>query len=642
MFKRIIILIQFVVFITIGCGKPSLDLGSPDGNLTVNFYLDDGEPGYLVSLNNEVVIDSSALGLVFDEIDLSKEMELVETSSISLYKDEYSLLHGKQKNIVYEANEQTFYLEHLDDTKLSITFRVSNDGVAFQYRIEGQDDTIHHISEEKTSFNFSDESRAWLQPLAKVKTGYARTNPSYEEDYSIDIPVGTPSRDEAGWVYPALFKTGNTWVLISETGMDGSYAGSHLDQFSPDGEYKVAFPQEGESVPGEALYPESNLPWSSPWRIMAIGDLKTIAESNLGTDLAESSKLMDTSWIKPGRAAWSWAKLKDESVNYDTQKEFIDYASDMGWEYTLVDVNWDQNIGYDGIKELADYAKTKNVGLILWYNSSGDWNDTEYTPKSALLTHEARTTEFAKISELGVKGVKVDFFAGDGQSMMQYYLDIFKDAGDHHLLVNTHGTTLPRGWHRTWPNLVTMESVKGFEYVTFFQGNADLQAKKSAMLPFTRNVFSPMDFTPMSPTDIPGIDRKTTAAFEIASPVIFTSGITHFAETPEGIAQLPDYVKEFIKQIPVSWDESMFIAGEPGKLAVFARRYGNKWFVAGINGEEIAKEFDIDLSFIPKKLTGTMIYDGDTKNGFNHYEIKEDRKLTITMKPNGGFVILFE
>ena len=637
------LIVFLIVIIGVGCSKEPTKLTSPTGELEVQVSINSGSPEYIVFRNGGVVLENSSLGLVLDGIDLSEEMEFTNVSRISTYTDEYEMLHGKQKLISYVANQQSFTFTHSSGQELTVVFRLSDDGVAFQYFMPGNDSEIHHISEEKTSFNFSETTKAWLQPLAKVKTGYARTNPSYEEDYSINIPVGTPSRDEAGWIYPALFRTGNTWVLISEAGMNGDYAGSHLGQYSPEGEYTIAFPQEGESVPGEALNPESNLPWSSPWRILAIGDLKTIAESSLGTDLAVPSKLEDTSWIKPGRAAWSWAKLKDESVNYDTQKEFIDYAADMGWEYTLVDVNWDQNIGYDGIKELADYAKTKNVGLILWYNSSGDWNDTEYTPKSALLTHEARVKEFSKISELGVKGVKVDFFAGDGQSMMQYYLDIFKDAADNHLLVNTHGTTLPRGWHRTWPNLVTMESVKGFEYVTFFQGNADLQAKKSTMLPFTRNVFSPMDFTPMSPTPIPGIDRVTTPVFEIASPVIFTSGVTHYAETPQGMAQLPEYVVEFIKQIPVDWDESRFIMGEPGKLAVFARRKGTQWFVAGLNGEEKAKEIEINLSFLPDGLNGSLIFDEDLEGTFGRQTINETpNNLTVALQPNGGFVLLLD
>jgi hypothetical protein len=545
--------------------------------------------------------------------------------------------------IDYQANERVFTLSHQDGSEYEVIFRVSNDGVAFRYHIPGEGGELSYIHEEFTTFNLPDDARAWLQPLANVNTGWSETNPSYEEDYYIDVEMGTVARDSAGWAFPALFKTGANWLILSETGLDGTYPGTRLNQFSPNGNFRIDFPQQGEQYPGRALYPESELPWKTPWRIIAIGDLETVTESTLGSDLADPQAVADTDWIRPGRAAWSWAKLKDESVNYDVQKQFIDYAAEMGWEYILVDVNWDQTIGYDRMQELVDYASGKEVGLLLWYNSSGDWNTTEYTPKSKLLTHEDRVAEFSRIHEMGIKGIKVDFFGGDGQSMVQYYLDLFKDAADYELLVNTHGTTLPRGWHRTWPNLMTMESVKGFEFITFDQRNTDQEPEHSTILPFTRNVFSPMDFTPMSPTEIPGRDRVTTPVFEIALPVLFTSGIQHYAETADGMKEIPVFVQDFIKEIPVVWDEMEFIDGYPGKEVIIARRAGDEWFVAGVNGEGSSKEIELDLSFIPEGLTGTMIYDGSEAEPFAQKLVSGDeRAITLEMKPNGGFVILFK
>ncbi len=636
-FLTLLILIQIV-----SCAPDSSEIKSPDNSITVDFYVEKGEPGYRILKNNQVVLDSSELGMLFDGADLSKNLELVSSSSISSHSDVYEMLHGKQKMITYEANEKSFSLVHGSGVEFDVVFRVSDDGVGFRYEIKGEGNELHYIDEEFTSFNFPDNSKAWLQHMANAKTGFAQTNPSYEEDYQLGINVGTAAPDTAGWVYPALFEVGRTWVLITETGLDGTYPGTKLAQFSEGGNYKIDFPQWGEQYPGRALDPQSTLPWKTPWRIITIGDLETITESTLGTDLADPEVETNTEWINPGRAAWSWAKLKDESVNYDTQKEFIDYASEMGWEYVLVDVNWDQNIGYERIKELVDYARPKGVGLILWYNSSGDWNETEYTPKSALVTREKRRAEFSKIQEIGIKGVKVDFFAGDGQSMIQYYLDIFQDAADHQLLVNTHGSTIPRGWHRTWPNLMTMESVKGFEFVTFFQPNADREAVHSAMLPFTRNVFDPMDFTPMSPTAIPNIERKTTPAFQIAQPVIFTSGIQHFAETPEGMDQIPDFVQDFVKEIPVIWDEMEFVDGYPSEYVIFARRQDYRWFVAGINAKQESMSLSLDLSFIPDELKGTMITDGEGESMFTEESVSVSKAVSITMKPTGGFVMLFE
>jgi hypothetical protein len=324
--------------------------------------------------------------------------------------------------------------------------------------------------------------------------------------------------------------------------------------------------------------------------------------------------------------------------------EFIDYAADMGWEYTLIDVNWDQTIGYERIEELLDYADEKGVGIWLWYNSSGDWNSSPYTPKSALLTTADRISEFSRLQEIGVRGIKVDFFPGDGQSALQYYIDIFTDAHDHQLMVNTHGSTIPRGWHRTYPNLMTMEAVRGFEFKTFEQINQNEAPSHATVLPFTRNVFDPMDYTPMSLDEIPGIDRVTTSAQELAHPIIFVSGVQHFAETAEGMATVPEYVKEIVKRIPAAWDETQFIDGYPGEFVIIARRSGDTWFVAGINGEDTKKRVEFQLSFLESPINGHLIKDGDEPFSFSREELSSSPNdtHTIDMKPNGGFVMVVE
>lgn len=301
---------------------------------------------------------------------------------------------------------------------------------------------------------------------------------------------------------------------------------------------------------------------------------------------------------------WSWALLKDDSIVYDVQKRFIDYAADMQWQYCLIDVNWDTKIGYNKMQELINYAREKKVGIWLWYNSAGSWNTTPYHPRNKLLTHEDRVQEFSRLQEMGVAGVKIDFFGGDGQSMLQYYIDILNDAAAHRLMVNFHGATLPRGWQRTWPNLMTAEAVKGFEYITFDQKNADEEPTHCAVLPFTRDAFDPMDFTPMSLYKIPRINRVTTAAFELALSVLFLSGVQHFAEIPEGMRHMPDYIKDFLRQLPVKWDDVQFIDGYPGEFVVLARRAGNKWYVAGINGSGNPKSVMVNLGqFKGKKAT---------------------------------------
>jgi hypothetical protein len=334
-------------------------------------------------------------------------------------------------------------------------------------------------------------------------------------------------------------------------------------------------------------------------------------------------------------ASWSWILLKDDSVNYETTLKFIDYASKMNWPYCLIDADWNKRIGNEKMKELATYAKGKKVKLIVWYNSSGAWNSTKYEPKSKLLNHTDRDKEFTKLNEMGIAGIKVDFFGGDGQSMIAYYLELLKDAAAHQLLINFHGATIPRGWQRTYPNLLTTEAIKGEEFITFSQEAADLQPSHCTMIPFARNVFDPMDFTPMVLDSIPNIKRKTTPAFELALPVLFLSGIQHIAETPNGMAKMPTYVVDYLKDIPTNWDDSKFIEGFPGKYIVMARKKDNVWFIVGTNGENTTKEIEIDLSFVTNK-SGYIILENE--KGFEQQIISKTKKIKVTMKPYGGFV----
>lgn len=327
------------------------------------------------------------------------------------------------------------------------------------------------------------------------------------------------------------------------------------------------------------------------------------------------------------------------------QKHFVDYAAEMKWRYCLVDAQWDQQIGYEKMKELVAYARGKNVAMLLWYNSNGDWNDAPQTPRHKLLTHASRMEEFARLKAMGVAGLKIDFFGGDGQSMIAYYLDILGDATQFGFAINFHGCTLPRGWQRTYPQLMTMEAIKGMEFITFEQKNADEAPAHMAMLPFTRNVFDPMDFTPMVLDRINNrIQRRTSNAFELALSVVFTSGIQHYAEIPEGMAKMPDYVREFLKNVPEVWDDVRFIDGFPGKYAVLARKGDGKWFVAGINAEAESKTLTLDLGRLAGCGTqGTLIGDGvGAEHLFfkNDVELGADRKqLRVTIPANGGFVL---
>jgi alpha-glucosidase len=625
-------------FLTLALGAATAQaLDSPDKRISVSVDLTPQQTlAYSIKHDGKPVVLASSLGLQLEGADLSNKLALASSSPVKAVSDNYEMAVGKKRHISYRANEQVFTVVNANKQKMDVVFRVSNDGVAFRYVVAGSKKFLS----EATSFAFAPSAKAWLQPMSVAQTGWSNTNPSYEEHYQREIAVGTPSPSKAGWVFPALFRSGDTWLAVSETNMDGSFHASRLQPESPNATYRIGSPSAAEVFTGGKLLAESTQSLVTPWRIVALGALPTLMDSTLGTDLAAPAVKFDKAKVKPGHAAWSWALLKDDATVYDVQKKFIDYAADMQWDYALIDADWDRKIGYDKVRELTAYAATKKVGVLVWYNSSGAWNKTEYSPKGQLLTREQRVKEFGRLREMGIKGVKIDFFAGDGVSMIAYYIDLLKDAADAGLLVNFHGATLPRGLQRTYPNLMTAEAIKGLEFTTFTQGDQDAVARHAATIPFTRNLFDPMDYTPMVFGDIPKIKRATRNGFELAEAVLFVSGIQHFAETPDGMATAPAYVKMLLRDLPRSWDDSKFIDGYPGTHAVIARRAGTSWYVAGINAEKTDKTVTLDLSFIGK-ANGVLINDGATERAFTRADIAAG-KTVITMKPAGGFVAVFK
>lgn len=622
-------------------------IASPDGSLVVNFRLDEaGAPRYAIRLNDKLVLQESRLGLIRTDADFSHGLQFLSASPVVTVRDRYEILTAKRRLNDYRANRKLFHLQTGAGQKMDIIFQVSDDGVAFRYFFPERSGETYRLTEEVSSFKFLPGTRAWLQPMSVAKSGWKEVNPCYEEFYEKEISVGTPSPTGAGWVYPALFRSGDTWLLVSESGLLRTYSATRLRSESPNGEYSVGFPDPRENFQGGPVNPESRLPWLTPWRVIVVGSLKTVAESMLGVDLADKpaasySKLR----IKPGKASWSWPLLGDPKTTYAVQKEFIDYAAEMGWSYCLIDALWDQQIGYAKVKELVDYAGHKGVGVLLWYNSAGDWNSAPQTPRNLMLTRASRTREFKRLKAMGVAGLKIDFFGGDGQSMINYYQDILEDAAPYGFLLNFHGATLPRGWQRTYPHLMTTEAIRGLEYLTFEQKNADEEPTHAAMLPFTRNVFDPMDFTPMVLDRINRIERRTTSAFELALSVLFTSGIQHYAEIPEGMRKTPPYVRDFLRGVPVVWDETRFLDGYPGKFVVLARRGEGRWYVGGINGESTARKLTLDLGELQVGRAGSLIADGDGGNVSFRTEtvqLSASRKLELTMPSRGGFVLVLK
>ena len=615
-------------------------LRSPGGDLEAALGLDDaGRPFFQLFVAGEALIRPSPLGIDLDTGSFHSDLASVSAEEPHSETGRYTLPAGKQVRVEYAATAGRRCFENVDDEVMCIAVRLFDDGFAYRYEFPGEPSTSHVVTAEYGGVKFFDGTRAWLQPKANAQTGWSNVNPSYEEDYLQDVPVGTPSPTDSGWVYPALFRYADSWIVVTEAGMDGTYPGSNLAADSDGGLYRIRFPQAAEVTTGGRLLAAAQRPFHTPWRILVTGDLATIHASTIGTDLAEPSRVGDAGFVEPGIAAWSWGVLKDDSVVFPVQQAFVDFAASMDWPYVLVDADWDRKIGYDRIGELAQYAADRGIGLFLWYNSSGDWNETVYSPKSRLLTRDDRRAEFARIRSLGIRGIKVDFFPGDGASVFAYCVDLLADAADFELMVNFHGTTLPRGLQRTYPNLVTSEAVKGFEFVTFEQSNADNEATRAAMLPFTRNLFDPMDYTPTVLGDIPGIERRTSDGFQLALPVVFWSGVQHLVVTPDQMRSMPGFVQDYLRRLPTAWDESRLLEGFPGRYAVVARRAGTRWYVAGINAGE-TRHFEIDLSFA-EASRARLIRDG-TEPG----EMQEQRvagpSVAVDLLAGEGFVIVLE
>jgi hypothetical protein len=627
---------------TLATAAHAMEIASPNGKLKAIISIQDGQLGYRVTLDSDELVAWSPLGLETSAGDFRTGLKIVDQGQIEPVTTSYDLPLGKVSRVDVEARQLTFQVENDASEKIDVRFHVADDGVAFCYRLSRSNQPIEVLS-EATSFAFPEGTRSYLHPMAVAKTGWERTQPSYEEHY-VDQPAGEPSTMKQGWCLPALFHVdGAGWVLVGETGVDSGYFGSRLAHESPGRVYRIDLPQAEEHVPSSpATTSVSGGDWL-PWRMIVCGStLASVVESTLATDLV--TPLYELDWeARPGRAAWSWLPLKDQNTIEPVQRKFIDLAESLKFEYVLIDADWDRQIGREKIAELAQYAHSKGVGLLLWYNSNGTWNDAPYTPQDRMHTPEARAEEMAWLESTGVKGIKVDFFGGDNQDVMALYDAILRDAAQHKLMVNFHGATIPRGWDRMYPNLATCEAVRGMEFCTFDQANADRQAAHCTILPFARNVIGPMDFTPVmigeALSPFPNAPkRRTTLAFELALPIVFHSPIQHFGLVPEDLERLPPFVIDYLRAVPTAWDETQFVAGEPGQFVVMARKKGARRYIGAINGTSES----LGVS-IPAELgAGASAIVDDGTGGLELRSLSPGTNGTIelVLQPHGGAVIL--
>lgn len=622
-------------------------VNGPDGKLQVTVSCPEGgEASYSLVYNGKQMLESSPLGLETNLGSFIKGMKLTGHREKQI-DTTYTQSRIKASRIHYRANELVCSFANDKGQKADVTFRVSNNDVAFRYTLPRQGDTGSIVVDgEETGFRFPAGTTTFLCPQSDAMIGWKRTKPSYEEEYKVDAPMDVRSQYGHGYTFPCLFKVGEDgWVLVSETGVDSRYCGSRLSDVIEGNLYTVAFPMPEENNGNGTVAPAFSLPGSTPWRTITVGEtLKPIVETTVPWDVVEPLYETEHNY-RMGRGTWSWILWQDGSINYDDQVRYIDLAAAMGYEYALIDNWWDTNIGHERMEQLIRYARSKKVDMFLWYSSSGYWNDIEQGPTNLMDNPIARKREMKWLQSQGVKGIKVDFFGGDKQETMRLYEAILSDADDHGLMVIFHGCTLPRGWERMYPNYVGSEAVLASENMVFNQHFCDEEAFNTCLHPFIRNSVGSMEFggcflnKRLNKGNDGGTTRRTTDVFQLATAVLFQNPVQNFALAPNNLTDVSPVCIDFMKEVPTEWDETRFVDGYPGKYVVLARRHGDNWYLAAVNATGEPLKLKLDLPMFAGKTVSSYSDDKHMQPQLRQQNVKSDGKFQLTVQPQGGFVL---
>ena len=671
----------------------AITVKGPDGRLAVEFDVVNGSAVYAVSYDGQTALKQSPLGFEANIGDYAKALTLVGTKT-NLIDERYELNRSKVAHVHYVANELIATLRTAKGREFDIQFRVSNNDVAFRYVLPRKGDTGSvRIMNESTGFCLPTGTTTFLTPQSDAMIGWKRTKPSYEEVYKADAPMADRSQYGHGYTFPCLFKVKSEklkvkseklkvkseklkvksekakskgeeedaalWVLVSETDVDSRYCGSRLAdcQMLADGAglYRIAFPMAEENNGNGTVEPAFALPGTMPWRTVTVGaSLKPIVETTAPFDNVRP-RYETTHDYKFGRGTWSWIVWQDNSINYDDQVRYINLAKQMGYEYVLIDNWWDTNIGTERMERLVEYAHSQGVDVFLWYSSSGYWNDIVQGPINRMDNPIARKHWMRWMEKIGVKGIKVDFFGGDKQETMRLYEAILSDADDHGLMVIFHGTTIPRGWDRMYPNYVGSEAVLASENMVFGQDFCDNASFNASLHPFIRNAIGCMEFggcfmnRRLAKGNKSGTTRRTTDCGELATCVLFQNPVQCFAITPENLnaaeeGGAPAESMNFLRRVPTTWEETRFIDGYPGRYVVLARRHHATWYIAGVNGTGAPLKLTLDLSPFMEKDAVVKLYSDNAKGQDPHYtdrhRVAKPAAFTVTMAKDGGFVVV--
>jgi alpha-glucosidase len=628
--KRLVCALLVLLPAPILADTNSWSLASPDGRCAISVSLSaEGRLSYQVSREGKSVILPSPLGIRRDDQSFDSALTLQRAGAVEQRREVYELFAGITPRVDHVLNHRILVFRNTNSALMTIDLAASDEGVAFRYHFAEEPRDVRVVQAELTGFSIPPEARGWLQPYHAA----GPYTPAYE-DFYFNVSSGDPPPESrakpVGWSFPALFNVpaAATWVLLTESGTDGSYCACHLSPDSSGGLYRIGFPLRDEHTKGQTTNvttnPRSALPWTMPWRVIVLGkSAGNIATATLVTDLAPASRVTDTSWIKPGRASWAWWSYPDGPAIAERFNEFTDFAARMGWEYTLFDAGW----WTLGLKTISSHAKSKVVAPLAWLHAA-DFYDAE-----------KRRKKLEEMAAAGIRGVKVDFWCSDRQETIAAMHSLFKEAAERQMVVNLHGCTLPRGWQRTWPNFLTAEAVLGTESYFYESRYTEKAAELNTVLPFTRNAVGPMDYTPVACSPKKFV-RTTTAAHELATALIFTSGIIHYADKPEFFESLPKEVLQLFRDAPARWDETRCLVGEPGRVVVFARRSGPSWFIAGINGT--GEPLPVNLDLLPFKKFPKRLLIAEGTNATMQVSVAPLALATQwphALPPRGGFIL---
>lgn len=571
---------------------------SPDANVTVELSLRGTVQTLAVSNGGQTLIKPSPLRLtdpVSEEAGVEEEVSIIAVSRTDRdIRREFSTVTGKRRDHSYRASESVFSCDLSNGQRLEFHVRVSADGVAFRLRFP--ETSVLLTFQEEASIRFPRRTIAWLSP--------------YASGHETDIYQTSVFDAEGAFSMPGIFKVyDDQWVLLTEADVDGSFMPSQLGADPQDDRVHFQHPE---------LPVRTTSGFEVPWRVIVLGDLEAVVESDLVPALVENPQIDDTDWIEPGRVAWSWWSEWDSTADPERQKDYVDYASERGWEYILVDEGWEP----EWVPEIVEYATQRDVGVFLWIH----WTDL-YDPQE-------RETKLTRWKRWGIEGIKVDVMDENEQGRMQFYDQLLQATAEYELMVNFHSSLLPTGMKARWPHVLTYEAVKGAEHYEW----ATLTPTHNTVLPYMRNVVGPMDYTPVA---FSAENRHTTVGHELALAVVYESGLQHFADSIDEYAARP-HAEWFLERVPAAWDETRFIDGQPGSGATIARRSGAEWFVGSITagGEQT---IDVPLSFLPAERTGTILRGDETGEELRRESLSvgPTDELSVTVRPNGGFCLYF-